>query len=373
MSADPVSEVGLLHGPDLPAKGVPARLQFHGEHLRVTRTDGTGEDVPAENLIAGVTGFNEDTLQLSWQRDGHTHAVTIADRAAQRALLAGAPAAVAQRLQLGHAQIGYHRRKWNVVIGIVAGFALLVLVGWWQSEAVTMWVANRVSLETELSIGDRALAQLEVEHVLTQEGLPATTVAAIGTRLTQGSRYRYRWYVSADREVNAYALPGGIVIVNAGMIENAANAQELAGVLAHEVQHIEHRHTLQQMIHSAGWAAVLAVVLGDVSGITAIVVHQLGNLRNSRQLEAQADTEGMKALARAGIPLDGMASLFGRLANDERRRGGEGVALLSSHPATQERIAELTRLAATLKCECQPIAIDWPAVQAAAKQWRVDQ
>jgi predicted Zn-dependent protease len=199
-------------------------------------------------------------------------------------------------------------------------------------------------------------------------------VADIGARLTKGSRYQYRWYVSDEREINAYALPGGIVVVNAGLIENADSAEELAGVLAHEVQHVEYRHTLQQMIHTAGWAAVLAVALGDVSAITAIVLHQLGNLRNSRQLESQADAEGMKALARAGIPLEGMPSLFRKLQAEQEKKGGDGVALMSSHPATAERIADLEQLGRTLKCDCPPLAatmgIDWSAVQAAAAQWR---
>ena len=95
------------------------------------------------------------------------------------------------------------------------------------------------------------------------------------------------------------------------------------------------------------------------------MVHQLGNLRNSRKLESQADAEGMKALARAGIPLEGMPSLFRRLQADREKRGGEGPALLSSHPATQERIDELEQLANTLTCDCQPLTLDWPAVQAA--------
>jgi beta-barrel assembly-enhancing protease len=369
-----VSEVaGLLHGPELPAAGVPARLHFHGDYLRVTRAEGGAQDLPAESLTVSVTGFNEDTLQLSWQGLGATHAVTIADPAAQRALLVNAPAGIARQLKGGHSTIQYHRRKWNTLVGILAGLVLLVGIAWWQSEAITQWMANRVSLETEIGIGDRALAQLEMEHTLTQEGPAAQTIADIGARLTQGSRYRYRWYVSDEREVNAYALPGGIVVVNAGMIEAATSAEELAGVLAHEVQHIEHRHTLQQMIHAAGWAAVLAVVLGDVSAITAIALHQLGNLRNSRKLEAQADTEGMKALAGAGIPLDGMATLFRRLQAEQERRGGEGVALLSSHPATEQRIAELQRLSGSLKCDCKALGIDWPAVQAATRQWRTAQ
>jgi beta-barrel assembly-enhancing protease len=336
----------------------------------VAREGGSAEDVPADSLTVDITGFNEDLLQLSWQRHGQSHAVTVADAAAVRALLAQAPESVARRLKRGHSKMQYHRRKWNTVIGVLAGLVLLAGIAWWQSEAITLWLANRVSMETEIGIGDHALAQLETEHVLTHEGLAAQTVAGIGERLTKGSRYQYRWYVSDDREVNAYALPGGIVVINAGMIEKAASAEELAGVLAHEVQHVEHRHTLQQMIHTAGWAAVLAVALGDVSAITAIVIHQLGNLRNSRKLEAQADVEGLKALARAGIPLQGMATLFRTLQAEQERRGGEGAALLSSHPATEERIADLEQLARTLTCECRPLDIDWAAVQAATREWR---
>lgn len=359
---------GLLHGPELPPSGVPASVQFRGDYLRVTRADGVAavEDVAGQAIEVGVTGFNEDTLQLSWQRNGQTHAVTISDPAAARALVESAPPGFAPRLARGHSTMHYHRRKWNVVIGVLVSLAVLVGVAWWQSDAITGWIASRVSQETELGIGERALAELEKQHELTQEGAAARAVADIGARLTKGSRYQYRWYISDDDEVNAYALPGGIVVVNRGMIKEAASAEELAGVLAHEVQHVEHRHTLQQIIASAGWAAVLAVVLGDVSAVTAMVVHQLGNLRNSRKLEAQADAEGMKALARAGIPLDGMASLFRRLQADEAKKGGEGPALLSSHPATDERIATLDQLAATLKCDCRKLEIDWAAVQAAA-------
>ena len=369
-----MSEVpGLLHGPGFPVAGVPARLQFLDQHLRVSLDGGAFEDVPVESLSVSITGFNEDTLQLSWEHGGHSHAVTIADRQAQRVLSDSAPASVAKKLGRGHATVRWHRHKWNTVLGVLAGLALLVLIGWWQSEAITAWLANRVSMETEVNIGEHALAQLEQQHVLTQEGLAAQTISDIGARLTNGSRYEYRWYVSDDGEVNAYALPGGIIVVNAGMIAAAGSAEQLAGVLAHEVQHVEHRHTLQQMIHTAGWAAVLAVVLGDVSAITAIVVHQLGNLRNSRKLESQADIEGFKTLARAGIPLDGLPVLFRKLEGEQRRLGGEGIALLRSHPATEERIADLEQLAATLRCHCRPLGIDWPAVQKATKEWKAAQ
>jgi putative metalloprotease len=127
------------------------------------------------------------------------------------------------------------------------------------------------------------------------------------------------------------------------------------------------------MIHTAGWAAILAVVVGDASAVTAVMIHQLGNLRNSRRLETQADVEGMKALARAGIALEGMPSLFRKLQKEQQRRGGDGIAMLSSHPETEQRIADLEQLAATLKCDCRPLAMDWPKIQAATRQWRTEQ
>jgi Zn-dependent protease with chaperone function len=353
---------GFLHAPRFPEAGVPVRLQFLGDLLRI---EGAGtQDVLAERLEVSVTGFNDDTLQLAWQEADGTHAVTIPDTESQRALVANAPPGVVRRLRGGRADIRYHRGKWNLVIGSLVTLGLLVVLVWWQSEAITEWLANRVSMESEIGIGEHALAQIETGNTLTQEGLAAKTVAEIGGRLTKGSRYKYRWYVSDDREVNAFALPGGIIVVNAGLLAKAASADELAGVLAHEVQHVEHRHALQQMIHAAGWAAVLAVVLGDVSAITAIVVHQLGNLHNSRKLEAQADLEGMKALARAGIPVEGMAGMFRRLQSEEVEAGDDTPSLLSSHPATAERIAELERLSKTLPCRCRSLSYDWPAVQA---------
>jgi beta-barrel assembly-enhancing protease len=360
-----LSEIaGILHSPRLPAEGVPVRLQFLGELLRI---EGAGtQDVLADALEVSVIGFHDDTLQLSWQKDDGTHAVTVNDAASQKRLVASAPPSIGRKLGGSRADIRFHRGKWATVVGILAALLLAVVLVWWQSERVTAWIASKVSQETEERIGARALAQLELENELTQEGLAAKTVAEIGGRLTVGSKYQYRWYVSDDKEVNAYALPGGIIVVNSGLIRKAGSAEELAGVLAHEVQHVEHRHTLQQMIHAAGWAAVLAVALGDVSAITAIVVHQLGNLRNSRKLESEADTEGMKALARAGIPLEGMPSMFKRLQEEEKRLGDDTPSLLASHPATDERIADLQQLAKSLKCVCKPLKYDWPAVQTAA-------
>jgi len=106
--------------------------------------------------------------------------------------------------------------------------------------------------------------------------------------------------VSPDTEVNAYALPGGIVVVNRGLIEKARTADEVAAVLAHEVQHVEQRHSLKGMVNSVGVAAVLMVVLGDASAITAVLAHQAGSMAYGRDLETQADLAGVQAMQKPG-------------------------------------------------------------------------
>lgn len=359
-----MSEVdAILHAPHLPPAGTNCRVGFLASRMQVTGDECF--EVPVEAIEVSTGGFDDDTLFLSWRHQDADYSVVIADRDAQRALAQAAPAGLAAKLDRGRTRLSYHRIKWRIVEIALGVIVLGVAAAWWQSEEVTAWIASQVSLTTERRIGEAMLQQLRAQDTLVEEGRVVDTMQAIGSRLTPGSRYEYRWLIQTDDDANAYAIPGGIVVVTSGLISRMSSAEELAAVLAHEAQHVERRHSLQQMIHSAGWAAVLAIVLGDVSAITGIFVHQLGNLHHSRQLEGEADREGMKALARAGIPLEGMASLLEMLLAENSRAGGEqGIALLSSHPATRDRIAEIEALVDVTPCDCTPLQLDWKAVQA---------
>jgi Zn-dependent protease with chaperone function len=355
----------VLHAARLPSAGVCCEAEFSGDVLALTGD--VNLVVPVGTITTSTGGFDDDALFLEWDVGGDRYSAAVAP-ADRRALLAAAPATLRPRLQRGHGELQYHRVKWNAVLATLATLALLFLVAWWQSDAITRWLADRVSLETEERLGGAMLAQVRAGQELTTEGPAAAAVSAIGATLTRGSRYSYQWFVSDEQSVNAFAIPGGIVVVTAGLIARTRSAEELAGVLAHEVQHVERRHTLQQMIHTAGWAAILAVALGDVSAISGVFIHQLGNLRKSRQLESEADREGLHALARAGIPLDGLPRLLRELAAEEKRNGTDGgIALLSTHPATAERLAELEALAKSTACRCRALGYDWPAVTAAAR------
>ena len=348
-----------LFAPTLPGAGVSVRLRFIGDVLVVEGPH--AQRIGADQLRARSGGADDDALFLDWQADGQRCSAMLVDRVAQQQLVVDAPPALQPQLRRWQRRVVVQHAKWNAVLGSTAVLLLGFVLFIWQSERVAGWLAARVPVSTEQSLGESGLKQIKLQSRLTQEGPAAEALQAIGARITQGSRYSYRWFIKSDDSVNAFAMPGGVVIVHTALIEQTQSAEELAGVLAHEVQHIEQRHSLQQMIHSAGWAAVLMVTLGDVSAFSAILLHQAGNLRHSRRLETAADLAGVQALIKAGISPVGMRSFFERMDRDMP----ESIALLSSHPLPAERIQQIEQ-AVRQPCDCPPLAYDWDIIRASA-------
>lgn len=362
-----IKVAATLHARHLPGAGVPCVVRFAGDVLVVEGTEVF--EVPSDSLQVSTGGFHDDTLFVSWARATEQYSLVVTDPAAQRDLVASAPPGLSVALSRSHRELGYHRGKWRLVLSLLVLTGLGLLMGWWQSEAIIGWLAGKVPLEREERLGAMGLAQLRLETKLRQDGAAAGVIADIGSQLTEGSRYRYQWFVNDDPAINAFALPGGIVVVNAGLVAATETPEELAGVLAHEVQHVEGRHALEQMIHSAGWAAILAVTLGDVSALGGVLIHQAGSLRHSRQLELEADSEGVRNLARAGISPHGVAQFFTRMEAEEARTGGESViALLSTHPATGDRLERAATLAEATPCECRPLEYDWNSIREAVRK-----
>jgi predicted Zn-dependent protease len=147
--------------------------------------------------------------------------------------------------------------------------------------------------------------------------------------------------------VNALTAPGGYVVVFQGLLERTQSAEELAGILAHEFQHVLLRHTTQALLRHASTGLLIAGLTGDVSSATVYGLESarvLGDLRYSRQAEEEADREGFQMLVAAGIDPAGMIAFFETLDREQ----GKGSALptyLSTHPNTEGRIERLRSLA----------------------------
>ncbi|PTQ90965.1 M48 family metallopeptidase [Agitococcus lubricus] len=359
----PVSFAATLYAPTVPSTGILVNCYFVGQLLKI-------ETMPVEvhcaSLVVSVGGFEHNELFLNWQELGQAWAIKAQSSKDIQVILATAPTNLANQLQKWHHKDRHIKTVWSLIGGAVAVCVLAIVGLWWQYDNILTWAASKVPLSTEEKLGQAALEQFKAEHTILNEGKAATTVADIGKRLTQGSRYRYQWYIKHDNTINAFALPGGVIVVHSALINKASNADELAAVLAHEVQHVERQHALKNMIHSAGWATVLAVVLGDVSAVTAVIAHQLGTSYFSRDLEAEADRLGYATLVKANIKPDGMVSFFQKLQAAHGDSGG--LAWISSHPETEARIDAMKKLLKEQPCvPCKPLSVDWPAVQQALK------
>jgi beta-barrel assembly-enhancing protease len=227
---------------------------------------------------------------------------------------------------------GQNRRTYAI-----ACLALITILGggfYWSVPLLSRWVAQRVPIEYERELGAAVLPVLASEYCDSAEALAA--LAALKARLDPGDEVSAELHVIDASMVNAFALPGGIVVLTRGLLEKAGNADEVAGVLAHELEHVRQRHVLSHMVRSSLLSAAWSVAVGDYAGLMLLdptTAFEIANLRHSRSDEAEADSGAMLHLDTAGISRQGLIDFF------ERIRADTDVVpeWLSSHPASEQR------------------------------------
>jgi beta-barrel assembly-enhancing protease len=326
----------LLFGTNLPNSGKAVDCYVDSQALCIKGLPPTR--IHFDDIKAEVGGFDHDHLQLHWQgTDAQNFMLSPADADAQKLLVSQLPADQVTGMSHWKKSTKSQSTVWKSLwygAGLITLCAALIV---WQYDRVLDFITAQVSLETEKKLGDSILQSLKSSGGLISEGAAVDAVASIGKKLTSGSRYQYRWFIIKDSSINAFAAPGGIVVVNSGLLKKADSANELAGVLAHEVQHVEQRHALKNMLNSAGVAAVALVVLGDASTVLMVMAHQVSTQFFSRQVEAEADEKGLALLAKKQMQREGMPSFFKKIAA-EYKDAEKMPAWLSSHPDTLTRI-----------------------------------
>jgi Zn-dependent protease with chaperone function len=214
--------------------------------------------------------------------------------------------------------------------------------------------AARVPVSWEESLGGAIVQHFAPPSRRCEDPVRQARIDRIVAELTAKARpqpYTFRVTIVNSRTVNAVAAPGGNIILFRGLLERTDNAEELAGVLAHEVEHVLHRHVTRAIFQHASTGVLMAALVGDVSSIVAYGLEgarTLGELQMSRAAESEADRDGIRLLQEAGIDTAGMITFFEKLSAREREHGGgDSVArYLRTHPTTAERIATLRTLAA---------------------------
>jgi len=258
--------------------------------------------------------------------------------------------AVAPRLASGiHDPARRVQRIAWTALAAVAAVGMVAAAFRWGLPAFATLVAERVPISWETRLGDAVVAHMVPPERRCDDPILRQQLDDLISALTAGSRsaYNLKLLIADDGALNAFAAPGGTIVVLTGLLKRTTRPEELAGVLAHEIQHIERRHSTRAILHHASAGVLVGALTGDASGVAAFgldTARNLGLLRYSRENEDEADQAGMRMILDAGIDPTGMIAFYEVLAR-------EGPALphalqyLSTHPATADRVERLRRLA----------------------------
>lgn len=357
---------GRLFGPGLPGAGMNASgCWTESGALRVSAPDTQMAEFPSGTLEIAAAGFNDAGLRISWEGPNGAYAFTIEAEVECRACAASAPPCLNVRLATASGRRSRLERRFRLGWLLLALILILPLIGigafLLNSDRIADWAMAHISPRHEARLGDLVLAQTRLQMKIIDHGPAVDALSSIGGRLTAGSPRNYRWFVAERPEVNAFAAPGGVVVVFSGLLRSAGTAEELAGVLAHEVAHVELRHSLRGMIKSLGLRALVALVIGDTSrGAFADAATRLTELRFSREAEQEADDEGLRRLVAARIDPNGMLDFYEKLAGEKRFAP---PAILSTHPASGERLLRLRTKVAGLTQIWIPLPVDLETIK----------
>jgi beta-barrel assembly-enhancing protease len=358
---------GRLFGPGIHGAGTPVSASWLGNLLTIDTE--LPLNIRAADLQVGAAGFNLRQIQVSWKDRSDEFAFFIEQEEDLKRFLSTAPPSLAAALSATKNKQGALDRRFHALLGAYGAYLalplILIAVFLFNLNHLVGWAARKIPAEYEAKIGDMVLAQTRAQGRLIESGPAIDAVRHIGSRLTEGSRYQYRWLIAQREEVNAFAAPGGVIVVHAGLIRQTASPEELAGVLAHEVAHVELRHSLHGLVKKAGFSILLSFVMGDWSG-TAIGggIAALTEMKFSRDAETEADEEGLRRLVAAKISPHGMPQFFAKLAKKEMQ--GPGLSILSTHPPSTERMEMLQQRIGQLAARgYAPLELDWKRVKAA--------
>jgi hypothetical protein len=213
------------------------------------------------------------------------------------------------------------------------------------------------SQEEEVAAGKQAAADIPKQLPVLPESDPVSRyISRLGTELAShapGQKWPYTFRVVNQKEINAFALPGGPIFVNLGTIQSADNEAQLAGVIAHEISHVVQRHGTRAASKQMAAQLPLAILGGVMGRSTLSQMAQLGIsfgvgsyfLKNSRSAESEADLLGTDIMYDTGFDPHQMAVFFGKLADEG---GSRGPQFLSDHPDPGNRSQKVSQEVATL-------------------------
>jgi beta-barrel assembly-enhancing protease len=367
-----MSPNALCFGDEFPASGAPCFVQVDGDGLTIAfESEGGGgaqEVVPFTAFTVSAGGMDHDQLVLKWAGQSGERTLYLKNPDVIRAFRETVPPHLSRPFAQAAEQVRQVRHRSRLVWGLVGGIILSTILGLWFGSDILVEIAvSRIPVEWEQKLGESAYRDFLAHQEVMKEGPEVVALGEMTQRMTAqipDSPYKFEVTVVKSDVVNAFALPGGYVVVFTGLMKKAESGEEVAGVLSHELNHVLQRHGLERMVKSLGLMAVAAIVFGNQQGLVGMM-KQLGvelfTLKFGREQETEADLKGLQLLQRAKIDPAGMITFFERLSEKDQGQ----LEWLSTHPMSTARAERLkAELAALPKKSPEPFTFDWKQVQA---------
>jgi predicted Zn-dependent protease len=211
-----------------------------------------------------------------------------------------------------------------------------------------------MTIQEERELGEKIFQEVKKRWPMVQESSANEYIRGIGKRILQPldpQPFDYQFYIINSPDINAFAVPGGKVFVNSGLITLVENENELAGVISHEIGHVIARHIAKrgekaQKVTLATLGAILAGIFlgGQAAGAivtSTVAASETALLKYSREDEEEADYLGMKFMNQAGYDRRGMLTMLKKLRRLQGPASSDPPAYLLTHPAIEERAADL--------------------------------
>ena len=251
------------------------------------------------------------------------------------------------------------------------GVTLMALVGlfWVTVDYGTEYAAPWLPYSLQAKLGETVFEELVADKDQCHGKAGLEAINALANELAQAAGYEHEVtvHIVEGGPVNAFTLPGGILVFYSDMIDQAKDRSQVAGVLAHEIGHVVHRHPIKGIARQYGIDLLMKLVSGGYSDLLN-TLSSGGNillaLRNGRAFEREADATGVGLLEKLGLRADGIASFFEQMMEKEPKDAAAAAGIWSSHPPTRERI-DATKRPTTGKLAFSDA--DWKALREVCK------
>jgi beta-barrel assembly-enhancing protease len=231
-----------------------------------------------------------------------------------------------------------------------------------------------ISTQQEVQMGAEYAQQINAQLPIVQDAEINRYMHVLGdsiARIADKRGLQYRFFMVNAHEVNAFAVPGGFIYINRGLVDRTQNLSQLAGVLGHEIGHVVRRHSVQQMQKAQGanvgimLGCILTSICGSDLGRAAIEIGGTATFAKfSRDDEREADAVAVEYLTRARIHPRGVPEMFDILLAEAQRSPSAVEAWFSTHPGAEERAARTRQLISGIPAnQLSGLTVDSPAFQ----------